>query len=60
MENGEREKYLIGRIQALQEEYRKAIQPYVEKLAEIRFMSSPSIFVSKEQAGQVLKELSHK
>lgn len=60
MKTDEREKYIISRIQTIQEEYKKAIQPYVKQLVEIRLMRPPSIIISKEHADQVLKELAHK
>lgn len=56
------EQYLIERIEEIQEQYRKAAQPYIERLVRIRSMqpSPPMIFdlgsISKDVLEQINKE----
>jgi len=43
------ERYLLAAIADLQESYRKAAQPYVDRLIAIRRMRMPVMIVSKDE-----------
>ena len=46
----EEEKYIIGRIEMIQEDYRRAAKPYVDRLMQIRAVYQPKVSMDIDQA----------